>query len=138
MLAGCADPKYAPAPAARSGGEQQKVLTCEAKFADGHCVSIQWETFPTEEDYGSFLLKVFRPNRADGSAVLESPGVVPAVVLWMPSMGHGSSPVTVEQLDTGTYRASDVFFSMKGDWDIRIQLKQGDDVRDQALVQITL
>ena len=60
------------------------------------------------------------------------------VALWMPSMGHGSSPVTVERLDTGTYRASEVFFTMKGDWEIRIQLKEGDEVRDQAIVPITL
>jgi hypothetical protein len=84
---------------------------------------------------GSFLFKVFRPNNADGSPVLEDVGNV-SVALFMPSMGHGSSPITVERLDVGTYRAKNVFFTMAGNWEIQFMLKAGDAVTDQAVIDI--
>jgi hypothetical protein len=62
----------------------------------------------------------------------------PSVVLWMPSMGHGSSPVTVTRLDIGTYLANEVFFIMPGEWQIKFQLKRADEVIDEAIVDIVL
>jgi hypothetical protein len=51
------------------------------------------------------------------------------VVLWMPSMGHGSAPTQVErQLDAqgnvvpGVFRVRNVYFSMGGLWEIRVGL----------------
>lgn len=55
------------------------------------------------------------------------------VSLWMPNMGHGSAPTTVEKaIDekgeaiSGIYRASDVYFTMAGDWDVNIKLTDAD------------
>jgi hypothetical protein len=59
-----------------------------------------------------------------------------AVVLWMPSMGHGSSPVSVAKIDVGTYRASQVFFTMPGDWEIRIQRLVNGAVVEQAVIAL--
>ena len=94
---------------------------------------------PTETAVGSFVFKTFRSNLADGSPVLvDLTRSEVAVALWMPAMGHGSSPVKVVRVDIGTYRASQVFFTMKGEWEIRIQLKERGDVKDQAILPITL
>ena len=96
-------------------------------------VFLEWEKKPTDEEFGSFILRTGQssndPEDVDGNL---------AVVLWMPSMGHGSSPVTVERIAKGTYRASKVFFTMPGDWEIRIQRKVGGRVAEQTAIAIRL
>lgn len=42
------------------------------------------------------------------------------VELWMPDMGHGSSPVAVEQLDAVHFHVSQAYFIMPGTWEIRV------------------
>lgn len=136
----CANPKYYTRTNDTGGGNPQvKLDGCQAQFASGHCVSFVWEILPKDNSKGSFLFKTYRSNTADGTPVLEdlTAGAM-SVVLWMPSMGHGSSPVAVERLDVGTYRAKDVFFVMKGEWEIRFQLKDGNEVKDQAIISIAL
>lgn len=137
LLIACANPKYVNPAHANIGGQEQKVATCEARFTSGYCVSLAWEKLPTEQDFGAFVFKVFRPNRADGSPVLEDLTNTPSVLLWMPDMGHGSSPVSAERLDIGTYRVAKVFFTMHGDWQIRLQVKEGGKVKDEAVLPFT-
>jgi hypothetical protein len=67
-----------------------------------------------------------------------SPRLSPDVKLWMPSMGHGSSPVVVKPISDGVYEVSDVFFIMLGDWEIRYQLKSNDDVIEEQIQKIHL
>jgi hypothetical protein len=120
MLAGCADPKYV----SRDGGpnSSQKAVSERAELPNSKSsVWLDWEKIPTSEDFGSFTLKFGRENAADKSPVVQDVEGEIAVVIWMPSMGHASSPVTVAKVDTGTYRATQVFFTMPGDWEIRIQ-----------------
>jgi len=47
------------------------------------------------------------------------------IQLWMPSMGHGSSPLLVNKIATGVYDVSEVYFIMSGDWQIKVQLLEG-------------
>ncbi|MFI5390865.1 MAG: hypothetical protein ACHQYQ_05830, partial [Bacteriovoracales bacterium] len=75
-------------------------------------MSLDWEVLPTEEGFGQFLIKIWRPNLADETEVLEEIKEDVTLFLWMPSMNHGSSPVTVKKIDVGTYRVNDVFFTM--------------------------
>jgi len=44
------------------------------------------------------------------------------VVLFMPDMGHGSSPTKIAKLDTnpGLYRVSKIYFTMPGLWEVRV------------------
>lgn len=137
---GCAKPNYVSSSNAAlgDGGFEGKPVTCQARFSAQDCVAIAWEKVPSETAAAGFVFKVFHPNALDGSPVVEDlPGDL-TVLLWMPSMGHGSSPVKVERLDVGTYRASEVRFIMKGEWEIRFQLKERDAVKDQAIIPITL
>lgn len=127
LLASCAKPNYEEAqrnPAADELG------TCDAYFAQANaCVDLIWDKRPTKDTKGTFFLEVFHPdNRAqfiDLQADVE-------VVLWMPSMGHGSSPVTVAKTAPGQYSVSEVFFIMPGDWEIQIRLKDGNTVLEQT------
>lgn len=47
------------------------------------------------------------------------------IYLWMPSMGHGSSPITIKEKSVGTYELSDIYFIMSGDWQLRFDLPIG-------------
>ena len=66
------------------------------------------------------------------------PVATPFILLWMPSMGHGSSPVKIERLDVGVFKASEIFFIMPGPWDIRYQLKDGSDVIEENIQKVTI
>ena len=131
ILVGCIQPKYAPKEELNPNAE---IKSCPHKLSSsGKCVSLDWEVLPTEEDFGQFLIKIWQPNLADESEFVEDV----SVFLWMPSMNHGSSPVTIKQVDIGTYRVNDVFFTMPGEWEIHIQLKNNNEVKDQVAIPFT-
>jgi len=120
-LSACAQPKYESREPTRQAGRASAAPAALSLPVSGLNAWIAWEQMPTEEDFGSFLLKIGRVNKADGSPIpADAPGEF-KILLWMPSMGHGSTPVVLERVDVGTYRASQVFFTMPGDWEIRVQ-----------------
>ena len=114
----CAHPNYQDdvAPA----NDHKPASTCALAYANGLCVDITWEVQPTDDVQGAFLLKFYSANTPE---VAQDPQAKVAVVLWMPAMGHGSSPVTVTPVSPGVYRATNVYFVMPGAWEIRIKLK---------------
>lgn len=89
------------------------------------CLQMSWESRPNQESMGSFIVDV---SDLEGHASTLPPQASLGVVLWMPSMGHGSSPVRVDPLSESRYRASRVFFIMPGEWEIHFQVhnSQGD------------
>ncbi len=136
---GCAKPHYlankgkSNVPAFRN----QDGVACDARFQpSGYCLSVIWEKTPNETDYGSFVFKTYRPNLAEQNANAEDLSAAMFVRLFMPSMGHGSSPVAVTKIDTDTYRASNVFFSMHGQWQIIFEVKTGNKINDAAVLPI--
>jgi hypothetical protein len=138
FLIGCADPTYLPSDS-NSGQNQQQEASCSVAFKNsGNCIDWKWEKMPTESEMGAFYFKTYRKNTVDGSAILLDQASVPQIVLWMPSMNHGSSPVSTGQEDTGTYRATNVFFIMPGEWEIKFQIKDGNQVIDEAIVTLTI
>lgn len=107
---GCAKPNYQDG--RRENFEQKTGETCSQK--SDLCYQITWEKMPTENEVGSFQIQFNQDLKQ-----------APAVVLWMPDMGHGSSPVKVEAISKSLYRIKDVFFVMPGAWQIKIQIKNG-------------
>lgn len=145
LLAGCAQPKYelgkggAAAGNLGQGSQEQKASDCTLRFrTSGHCLAWKWEKVPSPTEAGALVFKVYRGNLLDDSPLETDFSSNPSVVLWMPSMGHGSSPTTMERIDVGTYRASNVFFIMPGEWEIRFQVKEGTSVQDEAVVTLTI
>jgi hypothetical protein len=140
VLAGCTQPKYVNEANTQNNNSAHEATTdCSVQFTQSQvCVSWYWEKKPTSNDVGSFIFKTYRLNTFDQTAIEVNSVSIPQVQLWMPSMGHGSTPTQVTQLDVGTYRAENVFFIMPGEWDIRFQIKDGDTVSDEAIVHITL
>lgn len=121
-VSGCAKPNYLDSQKDASFSGKAGGGRCGAETSTGSiCIKLTWETLPTETQFGSFIftLSDLAADRLDTTN--HSPM---SVVLWMPSMGHGSSPVTVETIAPGIYRAKKVFFNMKGDWEIQFRIGQ--------------
>ena len=137
----CAEPRYESvvlAPAADVQTDETET-PCLARFrVSGHCLQWSWETLPSASEPGVLRFKVLRANRLDGSALpLDLEGTA-SVVLWMPSMGHGSTPTQTKQVDIGSFRATQVYFVMPGEWEIRFQFRQAEKVLDEAVVPFLL
>jgi hypothetical protein len=126
---------------AKSNYKDTTGLTSEQKLSSGcsqaleACTQITWQTMPTETATGSFQLEFF--SSVNPSERMDITGDV-KVVLWMPSMGHGSSPVTVEKISSGVYKVDRVFFVMPGEWEIRIQIKNGNNVSDEIVQKVSI
>ena len=117
---------------------EEPQITCNASFQkSGFCVNYQWEALPSEDTEGSFILKIFSPSPNGQNLVMISTNPIPKVMLWMPSMGHSSSPTQVALIELGTYRVSHVYFTMHGNWQIRFQLNAGAVIQDEAIVDLT-
>lgn len=135
----CAQPKYISEADSTTAGQQAAgaKANCDIQFSSSkYCLSWFWENKPTASAEGSLIFKIYRLNAFDQTAIQLDSQELPQLVLWMPSMGHGSTPSVVQRLDVGTYRATEVFFIMPGEWDLKFQLKTGSEVTDEALVQI--
>jgi hypothetical protein len=129
----CAQPNYQDAkPLARES--KPGTVDCPLYFkTEDLCANYSWIAKPTEDDMGSFSLKFW--NRAD--SVAKDPALALKVVLWMPDMGHGSSPVKLTKVAVGDYLVENVFFSMRGNWQIRFQLKNAQAVTEEQIADVS-
>lgn len=107
--------------------------SCLLQFQTGDlCGDFSWEVQPKPGKAGTLLVRF--SNKATGQTI--DPVQSLQVVLWMPSMGHGSSPVAIARVSQGTYRVSNVFFSMPGTWQIKFQFKQGTQLVEEQIATI--
>jgi hypothetical protein len=119
---------------------------CPIEFPkSGLCATWSWEKLPNSQDYGTATLRFWVKNQGTAAGPYVTPGQTVFVKLWMPSMGHGSSPVTTSpKLDSsgdkvpGIFESTGIFFVMPGAWEIWIQLKNGTEIDDQSKFEITL
>lgn len=141
LLSACAQPKYVRAVEEESSPTSQEfsAASCAYKFSVSQtCLAWSWEKRPTPTERGSLVFKIYRANVYDGSAIAVDPAFPPSVLLWMPGMGHGSTTTSTSRLDLGTFRASNVFFIMPGEWEIKFQLKNENGVQDEVTVSVTI
>jgi hypothetical protein len=137
-LVACADRKYVSADGGNGGQGAEQKATCTPFKVSGLCASFAWKKFPQGKEFGEMIVKIWRPNAADGSMIPQDVQGAVAVELFMPDMGHGSSPVQVERQDVGTFSATRVYFTMSGDWVIKVEIKEGNVIRDEADIPITI
>lgn len=113
---------------------------CDVSFkGHGLCTSMDWVKYPSESETGEFILRFWQKGIGKASGPYFQPASPIFVRLWMPSMGHGSSPVEVSPfIDSnglavpGVYTVTHVFFVMRGGWEIQVQLKDQSKVLEQA------
>ena len=66
---------------------------------------------------------------------LETPlpeGASIEAILWMSSMGHGSSPITIQQTGPLHWHFSEVFFIMPGLWELQLKVHNPSGANDQT------
>lgn len=115
VVAACADPTFNSAGVGRTtalpGGSVQKPN-------GSYEVRIQFLKSPAVEGDSQFFL-IFSNNTSKLSVPISVE--IKTLRLWMPSMGHGSAPVKIEDLGGGVFQVSHVFFIMPGDWQIQLR-----------------
>jgi hypothetical protein len=108
---------------------------CPLDFTkSGLCAKLTWDASPAGDQENSFTLHFY--NKATGAARDVDNEV--SVLLWMPAMGHGSSPVQITALGNGGYSATHVYFVMPGAWEVRVQIKKNHQLVEQETTQVTL
>lgn len=139
LLWGCAKPNYqdpVAAPNNKPTTPDIKPPVCELFLTQKRlCVDFNWKQKPQGEQLGIAELKFYVQETPQTTV---DPQLNVAVVLWMPSMSHGSTPVEVTKIKAGEYEASNIYFIMPGEWEIRIQLKQDKDVVEQVVKKISI
>lgn len=110
-----------------SGLESHKIFRSTSQS-----LSLNWLSPINSTEEGHALLIVKKNN-----LVSDLPSDI-KIFLWMPNMGHGSSPILVKKLGTGLYDLSQIYFIMDGFWQIRIQLKNGTTVLEEQTFEYTL
>lgn len=91
--------------------------------------SMNWIVSPTLDDLSSFEFKLDRPLKNNQTL---------NVYIWMPEMGHGSSPVEMKQLNSTDYIFSELAFIMPGLWVLHVEILENNQVVDQWQKSITL
>lgn len=101
---------------------------------------LNWELGPTEGSESVLRLQFF-----DASNKAHELGSPPQVVLWMPDMGHGSGPTSVQRiLDSngdvipGTYLIRSMYFIMAGPWEIKISIKNSQGALESQIFKIEI
>ncbi len=125
---------------------KEKTEKCPLSFPKhGYCAELTWDSALNDQDPASFTLRFWKASVGTSAGPYVDPGYLVGAKLWMPSMGHGSSPVTVKTAKDssgntipGIFNGSNVFFIMPGDWDLRIQLKHGSSVHEEATLAVRI
>jgi hypothetical protein len=109
------------------------------------CAELHWVKepkaveMPTEKDKAEFTLTF---KSTTGKKENTDPKQRVSVGIFMPSMDHGSMPVTLTKTETGVYQVQNVYFTMSGEWEIHVKLvateSKTEKIVDQAKVPYTL
>lgn len=91
--------------------------------------SLKWTTPPSLSELGVFELTLSSP--------LKTTQTINAYI-WMPDMGHGSSPIEIKQVSELQYIFSEVAFIMPGLWVLHIEILENNQVVDQWQKSIVL
>lgn len=124
FLTGCAHPNYEDGILAPGNPDKKTEAECPLHFVKANlCAKIVWKTSLTEKTGAIFELTSWDPLTATTNGPYsDMPNTKWAISIYMPSMGHGSSPVKISSLSSGVSEISKVFFFMPGAWEVRFQL----------------
>ncbi len=111
----------------------------------GFCASLEWKSSLRANQLLSVGLKFWKKTGGSPVGPFATPPKIPFLLLWMKSMNHGSSPVTLTpKTDAngaalpGQYESKNVFFVMPGPWEVHVQLKDGSTVVEEAVVPVKI
>jgi hypothetical protein len=90
---------------------------------------LNWKTPPSLEELGVFEIELKGPL---------APNLSINAFIWMPEMGHGSSPIEVMKSSDLNYIFSEVAFIMPGLWVLHIEILENNKVVDKWQRSIVL
>lgn len=91
--------------------------------------SLVWTTPPSLNELGVFEITLSSPLKASQSF---------NVYIWMPDMGHGSSPVVMRALSSLNFEFSELAFIMPGLWVLHIEVIENNKVMSSWQKSIVL
>lgn len=98
---------------------------------------ISWVDGP-KRGMSKFIMKTWKNDLGTMNGPYQDLPKTLNVFIWMPSMGHGSSPVKLKKINDGEYEVSDVNFIMGGKWEVKFQLKDGAQVFDETVAPVSI
>ncbi len=102
------------------------------------CFAVTWLRGPTISGSSDFELRFWDKNTGTKNGPYINPPGTLGILLWMPSMSHGSAPVTITPLAIGEFKVTNVYFVMPKDWEVQFSLENGGQVTDQAALGLIL
>jgi hypothetical protein len=139
FLISCAEPKYLDPNADQIPEAKEKPSRCSVQWkVSGLCFDWFWVKKASSSESGVLVFKSYRLNVFDQTPIEVDLQSKPNVVLWMPSMGHGSTPTETSRMDQGTYQSKNVFFIMPGEWEMRFQIKNDTEVIDEVVIPLVI
>ena len=91
--------------------------------------TLKWIVSPSLDELSSFEITLERELK---------PGQTISSYIWMPDMGHGSSPIVVQQISTTTIQFTELAFIMPGLWTLHLEINENNKVIDQWQRPFTL
>lgn len=99
-------------PSARAeGSHEHSENVCATQNAEV-CAHLGLHSVLKSTEAGRFIAHFFTPENTAVSNL--------KVVLWMPDMGHGTSPVTIREIGPNRYEVSEAWFLMPGHWLVKM------------------
>lgn len=91
--------------------------------------TLKWIVSPSLDELSSFEIVLERDLK---------PGQSVTSYLWMPEMGHGSSPIVVQPISTTAIQFTELAFIMPGLWTLHLEINENNMVIDQWQKPFTL
>lgn len=122
--------------------EKPQEKNCELYLSKAQiCLHVQWLQKPNTQSNAAFTLTFTqgKTNQPVSMDMFENLSQNLKIILWMPSMGHGSVPVIIKKNIDSTppsLTIERVYFIMPGDWEIRFQLKETENTIDETHISL--
>ena len=98
---------------------------------------ISWKVAPKKGET-SFFMRTWKNDIGTMNGPYQDLEKNLHIILWMPTMGHGSAPIKIKKIADGEYDVTNVQFIMGGKWDLKFQLKEGNQVVDEVIVPLSI
>lgn len=105
------------------------LLLTERLSAINRSFDLKWTVQPSLDELSAFEIELDAP--------LEEGQTLEAYI-WMPDMGHGSSPIIINSSTPKKYEFTELAFIMPGLWVLHIEIFKDNKVIDQWQKSITL
>lgn len=105
---------------------QAETCSCESGATEGPETIVEAETTAGDMIRVRFAANPVTQTVRTAALCVESQTRVTMAKLWMPDMGHGSSPTRLTEMTPGCTKVERINFLMEGAWEIRVTLDGGD------------